>query len=614
MARAFRIHSEVMGTSRSRHQGPSRAARAAPPQTERPAGRAARPTKQDQSSHLLEKALARWESEGGRVQQNSQRLRRNEPDVPQAASGTGQTPAAFLSWALPYKAVIAAALDPIITIDSTGVIQSVSDSVHRVFGWTPAELIGRNVSVLMPEPHRSAHDGYIACYHATGRTEHLNRARRFEAVRKDGTFFPIEVCVARVDLTGVAAPLFVGIIRDLSQHSKAPVEGGALSGDATLAATEDHTQLNELLAEQTSALHAAHLRLRMTDRMASIGALAAGLGHDMNNVLLPVRAHLNAAQALTMKPEVREHVEAVLQSVTYLQQLADGLHFLALDTDSEVPEGSTTDVRAWWSQVGPLLSKAVPKHVKVAVSLPKGLPEVGISPHGLTQAVLNLVVNAGQAIPQPSLSTLKRHGRKQRQGLVRIRAKVTERGANVRLSVTDNGVGMTPEVQRNAFEMFYTTKTRGLGTGLGLPLVARVVGRVKGSIHIESELGKGTTVELLLPVASHETQPASALAAVITLSDERAAILIQHLLEDSGIRTALGTDPMSADIWIAEPTDTLAGHGRAWRKRRPRGVLVLLGRPSNRSARSWTSLHPLTIEEPGDLDAIRATLSRAIST
>ena len=509
-------------------------------------------------------------------------------------------------------AVIAAALDPIITIDSAGIIQSVSNSVQRVFGWTPAELIGKNVSVLMPEPHRSAHDGYIACYHATGRTEHLNRARRFEAVRKDGTFFPIEVCVARVDLAGDAAPLFVGVIRDLSEHCMARVAGGDLPGDAALAVTADNTHLHELLAEQTSALHAAHLRLRMADRMASIGALAAGLGHDMNNVLLPVRAHLNAAQALTMIPEVREHVEAVQQSVTYLQQLADGLHFLALDTEAEASEGTTTDVRKWWSQVGPLLKKAVPKHVKVVVSLPKGLPEVGISAHGLTQAVLNLVVNAGQAIPIPSPATSRRQGRKQRQGLVHIRAQVAERGARVRLSLTDNGVGMSPEIQRNAFEMFYTTKTRGLGTGLGLPLVARVVGRVGGSVHIESELGKGTTVELLLPVARHETQPSGARNAVITLTDERAAILIQHLLEDAGVRTAIETDPKSADIWIAEPTSVLAGHAKDWRKRHPDSVLVLLGKPAHGSARSWKPLHPITIENSGDLDAIRAALSRAI--
>jgi PAS domain S-box-containing protein len=507
---------------------------------------------------------------------------------------------------VPHAAVIAAALDPIITIDSAGIIQSVSDSVKRVFGWTPAELIGRNVSVLMPEPHRSEHDGYLAEYHKTGRTEHLNRARRFEAVRKNGTFFPVEVCVSRVDLPE-AAPLFVGIIRDLSGHARVNEGGRVEAGDARLVA-ENNTQLHELLAEQTSALQAAHLRLRVSDRMASIGALAAGLGHDMNNVLLPVRAHLNAARALTMLPEVRKHVTAVQKSVMYLQQLADGLHFLALDTDGEDSERAATDVRSWWSQVGPLLTKALPKHVKISVSIPKGLPQVAISAHGLTQAVLNLVVNAGQAIPAG-------RGRKRRQGRVRIIAEAieSERRDRVRLGVSDNGVGMSAEVQRSAFEMFYTTKTRGLGTGLGLPLVSRVVNRASGSVHIESELGKGTTVEIVLPAAGHETQRANPLLAIITLTDGRASVLIQHLLEAAGLRAALGGDPTDADIWILEPVKDHAVGARAWRKRHPDGSLVLFGQPDSGSTRAWESLHPFTIENPDDLNAIRAALSRAIA-
>lgn len=562
---------------------------------------------------VLEKALARWENEGGSVPQQSSpqpapRLRaQKESNTPKTTAATS-----LPSKSLPYKAVLAAggALDPIITIDSAGIIQSVSESVQRVFGWTTAELIGRNVSVLMPEPHHSAHDGYLACYHATGRTEHLNRARRFEAVRKDGTFFPIEVCVSRVDVGGVAvrdAPLFVGIIRDLSEHATRSDEGGP-GDDVTPSQGLEH-----LLAEQTSALQAAHMRLRMADRLASIGALAAGLGHDMNNVLLPVRAHLNAARALSMIPEVRRHVEAVQKSVTYLQQLADGLHFLAMDTDGEETEHAATDVRAWWSQVGPLLTKAVPKHVKVVVSLPKRLPEVGIPAQGLTQAVLNLVVNAGQAIPASD------RGHKQRQGLVRIWAETIESGRRVRLGVTDNGVGMSPQVQRNAFEMFYTTKTRGLGTGLGLPLVARVVNGAGGSVHIESQLGKGTTVQILLPVAGNETRRSDGLVAVITLTDGRAAVLIQHLLEVAGVQTALGTDPTDADIWIMEPKEDSAASAKDWRERHPHGGLVLFGRPDSipgtdsGSARTWKSLHPVTIEDPGDLDAIRAALSRVIA-
>src|ERR1043166_4044168 len=106
---------------------------------------------------------------------------------------------------------LASALHPIITIDFRGIIQSASNSVERVFGWTPAELVGRNVSVLMPEPHHSAHDGYLAHYRDTGKTNILNRPRRFDAIRKDGTLFPMELSVSRAEATGQGPPLFVGI-------------------------------------------------------------------------------------------------------------------------------------------------------------------------------------------------------------------------------------------------------------------------------------------------------------------------------------------------------------------------------------------------------------------
>lgn len=609
-----------MGTRHSKHQKPSLVAKPTRLKGDARVRRTSNAAKEKTLLHapsVFEEALATWENEGGLVQERSQprHLPRTEPEASQTFSISQQaSPKSLPLNPVPYKAVLAAALDPIITVDGAGIIQSVSNSVQRMFGWTPAELVGGNVSILMPEPHRSEHDGYLAAYHKTGRTEHLNRARRFEAVRKDGTFFPIEICVSRVDPEG-HGPLFVGIIRDLSKHARVSAEQGADPCGVAVEA-EDYTQLNELLAEQTSALQTAHLRLRMSDRMASIGALAAGLGHDMNNVLLPVRAHLNAARALTMLPEVRKHVTAVQKSVTYLQQLADALHFLAFDTDGKDDERGVTDVRAWWSQVGPLLTSAVPRHVKVVVSLPKGLPEVAISSHGLTQAVLNLVVNAGQAIPAPPAPDRRgESGRKRRKGLVRIWAELIESngGGPVRLRVTDNGVGMSTEVQRNAFEMFYTTKTRGLGTGLGLPLVAKVVSRAGGSVHIESELGKGTTVEILLPVAGHESQRSDATAAVITLTDGRAAVLIQHLLEVAGVRTALGADPTGADIWIMEPTKGSVAGAKAWCKGHPHSSLVLFGKPAPGSARAWGSLRPETIEEPDDLNAIRIALSRVIA-
>jgi nitrogen-specific signal transduction histidine kinase len=362
-------------------------------------------------------------------------------------------------------------------------------------------------------------------------------------------------------------------------------------------------RLLELLAEQTSALEAAHLRLRMTDRLASIGALAAGLGHDMNNVLLPVRAHLEAARTLTMLPEVRRHVEAVQFSVTYLQQLADGLHFLATNPEEDSTDSGPTDLCTWWSNVGPLLVKAVPKHVKVESSFPTGLPAIAISAQGLTQAVLNLVVNAGEAIPAD---------RKRPVGHVRIWAQAAKGGATVTLGVTDNGRGMSAETQRRAFEMFYTTRSRGMGTGLGLPLVAKVVGRARGTVQIESQRGRGTTVMIVVPVAAGLTLPTDAPTAAITIPDGRAKDLIHHLLEVSGVRVVLDSDRPDSKIWVLSPTATALGRARDWRGRHPEGRLVLWGRPSPKSARQWNSLHPVTIEDRNDVGSIAAALRGAI--
>jgi PAS domain S-box-containing protein len=500
------------------------------------------------------------------------------------------------------RAALAAALDPIITIDTRGIIQSASDSVLRVLGWTPAELLGQNINVLMPEPHHSAHDGYLANYHRTGQTNIMNRPRRFDAMRKDGSLVPIELCVSRADIAGGGPPLFVGIIRDMSAFAA-----------AERSRDEERVRSQQQLAEQTAALQQANARLRMSDRMASIGTLAAGLGHDMNNVLLPVRAHLNAAAALAVLPKVRDHIKAVQKSIAYLQQLADGLHFLALDPDTEDAQrggGGTTDLKQWWSQAGALLSKAVPKHVRVSASFPSNLPTAAVAAHGLTQAVLNLVVNAGEAIPPPS-------ERKRKQGSVRISAEAMRDadGHWVLLSVADNGTGMSEDVKRRAFEMFFTTKPRGLGTGLGLALVHKVMERAHGRVEIDSELGKGTTVTMVLPAFRSQADRAAAdrPSALVSIANGRAAGLIRHLLESSGAFVQTGGDPADARIWVLDPTATGVEAARAWRRSKPAGRLVLFGQPDAASAPSWSSLDPVTIETPDDFEAVRTALNVVLS-
>ncbi len=501
-------------------------------------------------------------------------------------------------------AVLAACFDPIVTVDVRGIIQSASDSVLRLIGWSPGELVGRNINMLLPEPHHSVHDECFADYHRTGRTCVLDRPRRCDVLRRDGSLVPVEVCISRAQAGG--EPLFVCILRDMSGYAA-----------AERTRDQERMQSERLLADQATALQTAHLRLRIADRMASMGALAAGLGHDMNNVLLPVRARLNALRAAceagTLPANERKHIGEIRKSIAYLQQLADGLHILAMDPDADQDaraDGAGTDLHHWWSQTGTLLVKAVPRHVRVSVSIPADLPLVAIAAHALTQAVLNLVVNAGEAIPGPPVI-------KRRQGHVRVWAELRQDsgGPWVRLGVTDNGTGMSQDVKRRAFEMFYTTKPRGLGTGLGLALVRRVVERAGGRVEVESEVNHGTSVVLIVPavLATDRAGPATAgLSAVISLGDGRAASLVRHILEVAGTHVRPDRDPSRALIWVVDPAVTEPAKVSLWRTQCPRGRLVLFGRPDQALAGAWQALEPLMIEHPNDLTAIREVIDRAV--
>ncbi|MCK6449063.1 MAG: PAS domain S-box protein [Planctomycetes bacterium] len=116
------------------------------------------------------------------------------------------------------RSILAAVLDPTITIDERGAIVSASASVERVFGWRPEELVGKNIKLLMPEPHRAKHDSYLSTYNRTGRTNILGRTREFEVVAKDGRRIQVELSVSRVDFAGEGRPLFTGSFRDVTQR------------------------------------------------------------------------------------------------------------------------------------------------------------------------------------------------------------------------------------------------------------------------------------------------------------------------------------------------------------------------------------------------------------
>jgi len=126
--------------------------------------------------------------------------------------------------AVRHRALLAGMLDPVVIIDPIGAIQYANDSVTSVFGYAPGELVGQNVRVLMPEPHRGAHDGYLERYRRTGQTGILNRTREFQVVHRNGSLLVCELSVSRVDVPGDGAPLFIGSFRDVSARKRAEQE------------------------------------------------------------------------------------------------------------------------------------------------------------------------------------------------------------------------------------------------------------------------------------------------------------------------------------------------------------------------------------------------------
>lgn len=335
----------------------------------------------------------------------------------------------------------------------------------------------------------------------------------------------------------------------------------------------------------------AEERLRQAERLAAIGTMAAGLGHDMNNILLPLRCRLDVLEGGAATPPQREAATAVRQALGYLRQLADGLHELAQDNDDA---DGRTDVGAWWAAHEVLLRMALPRDANLVGSVEPGLPEARIASHRLTQAVLNLVVNAAEAIGH--------HGR------VEFRA-CRGPGRTLRLCVTDNGRGMSDEVRRRATDPFFTTKKRGLGTGMGLAIVRGIVSGVGGEIEIESEEGKGTGVTLTLHASDGGREP-SRRSAVVSIRDERARAMVSAFFGAAGFEVARpGRDasaPPGARIWVTEPTRGAVSAATRFLAAGPgRGVLIY-GRPEEAPPGG----HVVVVEDRDDFDGIRRAIDR----
>jgi|GEM_PF-3511163 len=300
-------------------------------------------------------------------------------------------------------------------------------------------------------------------------------------------------------------------------------------------------RLEQLVKQRTDELDASHQRLRLAERMAALGTLSAGLGHDMGNILMPLRVRLETLEHVAGSKEALAEIEAIRSLIAYLQRLAGGLRMLAVDPSRAASGSETTELLSWWPEAETVMRSALPRTLSLSCTGVPATVDVPVSRAALTQAVFNLVQNAGDAM------------REMGGGTVTIGFQTLD--DQVLVGVSDTGPGMTEEVRRRCMEPFFTTKTRGLSTGLGLALVYGLVREAGGTVELESTPGKGTTFTLRLPRASRSVSEASTPRhALVLVADERMRAFIAAELKHMGrtVHTRRPADGVPIDLLVVD--------------------------------------------------------------
>jgi PAS domain S-box-containing protein len=386
------------------------------------------------------------------------------------------------------RAVMASVGDAIVTIDATGRIESANPATERLFGYPAVELVGRDVGVLMPEPDRGRHGRYLADYLRTGVAHVIGTGREIECLRKDGSRFPADLTVTEFRLDG--GRHFAGVVRDITARKR--------------------------LEEQ----------YRQAQKMEAIGQLAGGVAHDFNNLLTVINGYTDL---LLLDPAAADPGRDMLTAVRDAGERAAALtsQLLAFSRKAIVAP-KAFDLRDLLAQSERLLRRLIGEDVRLAVVAPPAACRVFADPNQIDQVVMNLAVNARDAMPQGGRLTLACRPVTDPDG-----DPAPPPGRYVELSVADTGTGMPAEVRAHIFEPFFTTKEAGKGTGLGLATVYGIVRQAGGQVTLESEVGRGTTFRVLLPEAADRAADGGPAAVAAAGRGTETVLLVE---DDDGVR------------------------------------------------------------------------------
>jgi two-component system cell cycle sensor histidine kinase/response regulator CckA len=356
-------------------------------------------------------------------------------------------------------AILRMSLDAIMTMDREGTILSFNPAAERIFGYLEKAAIGISVDhLLIPPVANPPHKDGPGTSMKSGMGFVLDKRLEMPGVRADGSAFPAELTITRIPLDG--APLFTGFVQDITDR--------------------------KCLEEQ----------LRQSQKMEAVGQLAAGVAHDFNNLLTII---LGYSELILRKLPAGDPDREPTGQIRKAGERAAALtrQLLAFGR-KQILSPVVLDLNSLVIETEKMLRRLIGADIELSTILQPGLGRVKVDSGQLEQVMMNLVVNARDAMPTGGRLTVQTHNTALTEAQVRHHADLPP-GPYALLAVTDTGTGMAEETKMHIFEPFFTTKEVGKGTGLGLATVFGIIKQSGGFIEVDSALGSGSTFRIFLP-------------------------------------------------------------------------------------------------------------------
>jgi two-component system, LuxR family, sensor kinase FixL len=384
------------------------------------------------------------------------------------------------------NAIIDTAIDGIITIDYRGIVESINPAASRLFGFDPHEVIGKNISVLMPEPYRSAHDGYMQRYQHTGEKRIIGIGREVLGLRKDGRTFPFRLAVSEVlyqDRT-----IYTGFIHDLSKEKAAEENLKKYTEELEEKIRERTQVLQTLVNELEKAKEDVSISLEKEKELNQLKTRFVSMAsHEFRTPLSSVQLSASLIEKYVTKndPEnIRKHTGKIKSSVGHLTGiLNDFLSLEKLEAGKTEADFQHFDIVKFSEDLIEEMQLIAKQNQNIVYQHTGVSSKVYLDPALLKNSVINLVSNA-----------IKYSGE---NTFIEFNTELTDH--TLYITVKDNGIGIPVEEQKNLFEPFFRAHNTGNipGTGLGLNIVKRYAELMGGEVVCTSAQNQGTTISLI---------------------------------------------------------------------------------------------------------------------